>query len=355
MPQQPGHFLRIKELAPTSAIRSSAEYDAAAALMKLEDWTYASKVLEEFRESHPEHELGAEATKQLAFIYREDGQTERSALEHERIAEEADDPDLAREALLTAGALYDEANVLLDAVRVYESYVVQYPRPLDFAVETRNRLAEIFKADGNLTDYYDELRAIISLDDEAGADRTDRSRYLAALAALELAELTWERFASIELRQPFEQSLASKQQRMDESMAAFEGLVAYEVAEVTAAATYYIAEIYYNFSQALLDSERPDGLTAAEGAEYEMVIEEEAYPFEEQAIEVHEMNFQLLAGGVFNPWVQDSLDKLAVLMPGRYAKNEISDGLVRAIDTYAYRTPAAPVEGPPEVTAAVSE
>ena len=71
------HFLRIKELAPTSSIRSGAEYDAAMALMKLEDWAHASGVLEEFRVSHPEHELGAEATKQLAHIYREDGQTER--------------------------------------------------------------------------------------------------------------------------------------------------------------------------------------------------------------------------------------------------------------------------------------
>ena len=350
-----GHFLRIKELAPTSAIRSSAEYDAAAALMKLEDWTYASSVLEEFRESHPEHELGSEATKQLAFIYREDGQTERSALEHERIAMESEDPELAREALLTAGELYDEANVIVEAVRVYEAYADQYPRPLDYAIETRHRLSEIFEADMDYPRYYQELRAIIALDDEAGPDRTDRSRYLAAIAALELAELTWERFVGLELNQPFEQSLANKQQRMDESMAAFEALVNYEVAEVTAAATYYIAEIYYNFSQSLINSERPAGLSAAEKVDYEMVIEEEAYPFEEQAIEVHEMNFEMLAGGVFNPWVQNSLDKLTELMPGRYAKNEISDGLVRSIDSYAYRMPAAPAEDQPAVTAAVGE
>jgi hypothetical protein len=46
--------------------------------------------------------------------------------------------------------------------------------------------------------------------------------------------------------------------------------------------------------------------------------------------------------GVYNPWVQKSLDKLAVLMPGRYAKNEISGGFVGSIDQYAYRMPIAP-------------
>ena len=336
------HFLRIKQLAPTSDIRSVAEYDAAAALMKLEDWTMASDVLEEFRTSHPEHDLNAEATKQLAYIYREDGQTKRSAAEHERIAAEATDPLLAREALLTAAELYDEVNVLDDAVRVYEQYVTEYPQPLDLAMEARNRLSEIFKADSDYERYYAQLNDIIDADREAGADRTDRSRYLAAKAALVLAEQSYKRFADLELVQPFEESLAEKQLRMDVALASFEALVDYEVAEVTAAATFYLAEIYYRFSVALLESERPDGLTDAEKVDYEMVIEEEAYPFEERAISVHEENFELLSVGIYNPWVQKSLDKLAVLMPGRYAKNEISGGFVGSIDRYAYRMPIAP-------------
>ena len=120
------------------------------------------------------------------------------------------------------------------------------------------------------------------------------------------------------------------------------GLVSYEVAEVTAAATYYIAQVYLNFSASLLDSERPAGLSTAEMNSYELVIEEEAYPFEEQAIEIHEENFELLAAGVYNPWVQKSLDELAGLMPGRYAKSESSEGFVGTVEVYAYRMPVAP-------------
>ncbi|MBT8441787.1 MAG: tetratricopeptide repeat protein [Gammaproteobacteria bacterium] len=340
------HFLRVKTLAPTSDIRTAAEYDAAAALMKLEDWSMASGVLEDFRADHPEHELNTEATKQLAFIYREDGQTERSAAEHERIAAEATDPELSREALLTAAELYDEVDAIADATRVYEQYVTEYPRPLDIALETRARLAEIFKAELEFERYHAELNAIVSADRDAGDDRTDRSRYLASGAALVLAEQTYGQFVEQRLIQPFEDSLAEKQRRMDTAMAAFENLVAYEVAEVTAAATYYIAEIYVDFSAALLESERPAGLSAAEKVDYELVLEEEAFPFEEQAIEVHENNFELLAAGVFNPWVQKSIDKLAVLMPGRYAKTEMSSGFVGAIQAYVYRMPIAPMIGP---------
>jgi TolA-binding protein len=336
------HFLRIKTLAPTSSIRSAAEYDAAAALVKLEDWGMASDVLEEFRTSHPDHDLNTDATKQLAYIYREDGQTSRSAAEHERIAAEATDPELSREALLTAAELYDEVKVLDDAIRVYESYVDAYPRPLDIAMETRDRLAEIYHEQMDYQKYFDTLNEIVEEDRNSGSDRTDRSRFLASRAALVLAGRRYEQFARLELKQPFEESLALKQQSMDETLEVLEGLVSYEVAEVTAAATYYIAQVYMNFSVSLVESERPEGLSEDELISYELVIEEEAYPFEEQAITVHEENFELLATGIYNPWVQKSLDRLADLMPGRYAKDETSEGFVGAIELYAYRMPVAP-------------
>jgi len=339
------HFLRIKELAPTSKIRTGAEYDAAAALMRLEDWSMAADVLEEFRTSHPEHELHNDATKQLAHIYREDGQLVRSAAEHERISLESDDIELSREALLTAGDLYYEADAITDAVRVYEQYVRDYPRPVDYVVETQKRLADIFKQQSDYGRYYETLTAMINFDRDAGPDRTDRSRFLAAGAALILAQQQYEQFATIELVQPFEASLAEKQARMDTTLAAFEELVSYEVAEVTAAATFFIAETYRDFSASLMQSERPVGLSAAEAEDYELVIEEEAWPFEERAIEVHEANFELLAAGVYNSWVQKSLDELAIMMPGRYAKNESSEGFLGSIDMFAYRMPVAPEPG----------
>lgn len=358
------HFLRIKAVAPTSSIRSAAEYDAGAALMRLEDWTAAASVLEEFRSTDPDHELSTEATKQLAHVYREAGQIARSAAEHERIAAETDDLVLSREALLTAGELYDEAVELDEAVRVYERYVEEFPRPIDLAMETRSRLADIFKERIDYSRYHEQLRMMVEVDRDAGDDRTDRTRYLASGAALVLAEQTFESFAGLELVQPFEESLAEKQARMDRTLGELEALVGYEVADITAAATFYIAQVYDEFSRALLESERPEGLSEAEKFDYEMVIEEEAYPFEEQAIDVHTKNHELLASGIYNPWVQKSLNRLAILMPGRYAKNESSEGFVNSISYYAYRMPNAPDpvvddvtddSSPPEATASVPE
>jgi cellulose synthase operon protein C len=338
------HFLRIRQAAPASEIRQSAEYDAAMALVKLEDWNASAAVLEDFRAAFPDHELHKEATRQLANIYHESGDKERSAAEYERMAAETQDPETQRQALLVAAELYEEARSMDNALRVYASYAAEFPMPLEVALEARSKVAGILKTQGQTRDYYDELQRIVQLDADGGASRTDRSKYLASKAALVLAGRLFDDFEKRELEQPFEESLAVKQRLMDDALAAFQGLVQYEVAEVTAAATWYIAEVYLEFSRSLLESERPAGLSAADLSAYEMVLEEEAYPFEDRAIEVHEENFELLTVGVSNEWVRKSLDKLAVLVPGRYAKQEISTGFLGSIDSYAYRIPAAPAE-----------
>jgi hypothetical protein len=46
-----------------------------------------------------------------------------------------------------------------------------------------------------------------------------------------------------------------------------------------------------------------------------------------------------MAAGIYNPWIEKSLDELAILVPGRYAKFEASSGLIASLDGYAYRIP----------------
>ena len=145
------------------------------------------------------------------------------------------------------------------------------------------------------------------------------------------------------LLQPFEVSLNEKQERLDVVIEAMGQLVSYEIGDVTAAATYYMAETYFNFNRSLSESERPLDLEPAMLAEYELALEDEAFPFEEKAIDLHEENLELLQAGVFNAWTEKSLGKLAELVPRRYAKNEMSSGFLGTIDIYVYRSPVSEV------------
>lgn len=347
------HFLRIRTAAPSSAIRPSAEYDAGAALLRLEDWTGAVTVLDAFRTSFPQHELRGEADKQIANAYRQNGELSRAAGEYDRIASRSDDPTLRREALLTAGDLYEQSKARERALDAYIRYVKEFPRPVEPAIETRFKIAEAYKASKDEAAYHRELKEIVRVDATAGAERTGRTKTLAARSALVLAEQVFTSFVTVRLQQPFEKSLKQKQQRMDDTIEAMGDLVDYEIADVTAAATYYMAETYFDFSRSLIESERPKDLKPAELREFEEALDEEAFPFEEKAINVHEKNVEMLRAGFFNSWTEKSLGRLAQLMPGRYAKPEASNGFLGALDSYVYRTPASliPPPAPPEETA----
>jgi hypothetical protein len=102
-----------------------------------------------------------------------------------------------------------------------------------------------------------------------------------------------------------------------------------------------MAETYFDFSRALKESERPTDLKAADLAKFEADLEEAAFPFEEKAIKVHEKNMEMLHAGVFNAWTEKSLGRLAEMVPGRYAKSELSSGFIGAVDRYVYRSPLA--------------
>jgi tetratricopeptide (TPR) repeat protein len=340
------HFLRIRSAAPTSTIRAAAEYDAGAALIRLQDWTAAADVLEAFRSAYPEHTLQPEATKQIAHAYRQSGQLSRAAGEYERIAFQSGDPALRSEALLVAGDLYEQSNARDRALDVYKRYVDQFPRPVEMALETRFKIAEIHKAANDDSLYRKALADIVSIDGEAGPERTGRTRTLAARSALVLSERLYQEFAVVTLRQPFEASLQEKRQRMGAAIEAMDRLVEYEIADVTAAATFYVAETYFDFSRALAESERPTDLPPEDLPAYEEALEEEAFPFEEKAIDTHEKNLEMMQAGVVNAWTEKSLGRLAVMVPGRYAKLELSSGLPGAIDSYVYRSPASQAASP---------
>jgi len=325
------HFLRIARVTPTAKIRPTAEYDAAASLMTLKDWTAAAGVLVDFRRRYPDNKLQPEITKKLAIVYKENGKLASAAAEFERIETETGDDALKREALTQSAELYEKAEKLQDAVRVYRKYVSAFPSPAEDAIEMRQKIADIYLKTDDNKKYIAELKAIVNADSNAGQQRTDRTRYLAANAALVLAEPVLNAFYDVRLVKPFKKNLTEKKRRMKTAIDKYNKLVDYEVSEVTSAATYQLAEIYYHFSRALMESERPDNLSDLELEQYDLVLEEQAYPFEEKAIDVHEKNIELLSIGIYNKWVDKSIAKLAVLMPARYAKSEQENTFVDSL------------------------
>jgi len=325
------HFLRVASMTPTASIVPIARYDAAADLMVLEDWPRAVEVLEAFRRDYPQHEFSADVTAKLAVAYLNSGNGVLAAREFERIADGDDADDVKREALWQAATLYRGAGQLGRATIALGHFVERYPRPAPVAVEALQQLVEISEQTGDYPARLGWLQAIVTADASAGDERNDRTRYLAAHAALELAIPARDAFAAVRLVVPLQESLALKKERMESALAAFGRAADYGVVDVTTAATFEIAELYHGLSRDLFDSERPPDLSALELDQYEILLEEQAFPFEEQAIELHELNAARTAEGIYDEYVRKSLGELAELLPVRYAKSEQGEPYVAAL------------------------
>jgi tetratricopeptide (TPR) repeat protein len=325
-------FLRVSALAPDSKVRANADFDAAALLITQKQWDRAIVVLEGFRRNFPQSPLQPEVTRNLAVAYSESNHPAQAAVEFEQIAASPkESPDVQREATLQAADLYDKAGNTQKSRVMLESFVKHFPQPLNPAMEARNRLSLIAAKSGDVAARDAWLRDIVAADRAAGAARTDRSRALAAKATLALAAPAREQFKSIKLVAPLKKSLAEKRKAMEAALKGYEQAADYQVAEVTTAATYESAELYRQLGKDLMSSERPKNLKKDELEQYDVLLEEQAFPFEEKAIKLHEVNAARAKEGTYDEWVQKSFAALAQLNPGRYGKVEISEQLVESI------------------------
>ncbi|MFG6489227.1 tol-pal system YbgF family protein [Roseateles sp. BYS78W] len=336
-----GHFMRVGSVAADSPVRATAQYDAAAVLIGLKDWDAAAATLEDFRTRFPKHTLQGEVSNKLAFVYTEKGNWAQAAGEYERLAGTQPDAKLARAGLWQSLQLREKAagktpETMTPAARAmlvqaYERYLKQYPQPLEPAVEARYRLAVLARADGSAARELASMKDVFQADQAGGAARTPRTQFLGAMAALSLAQPAVEAYRKVQLVEPLAKQLKAKKARMEEALKAYAVAADYGVADVVTAASYHTAALYQDFGKALLDSQRPKKLSKLELEQYNVMLEEQAYPFEEKATELHELNARRTTQGIYDEWVRKSFAALRELRPVRYGKDERSEGGVDAI------------------------
>lgn len=400
-----GHFERVAALgastggllATTSAVRASAQFDVAAALIQLKDWPRAATALENFRREQPGHPLQAEVVPRLALAYLEQKRHSLAAAEFEKVSAASTDAELARGALWQAAELHEKAAreapppapavaaatparkpaarapapapkrntraapaapvepalagstpLLTTALKAYENYLQRHPLPLETAVEARWRIAELLRADKQPERALAWQRRVQEADANAGEARTARTRTLGGQATLALAEPVRAAYQQVALVEPLAQQLKLKKARLEETLRAYAAASEVGIAEVTTAATFHTASVYQDFGKAMLDSARPRKLKKDELEQYNVMLEEQAFPFEEKAIELYETNARRTTQGLYDRWVQASLAALAKLKPVRYGKSERSDPAVPAAlqtDLPAVQAALAPLQG----------
>ena len=313
-------FMRVAQVAPDSAIRVNAQYDAATQYLDSSQWQQAISTLTDFRSRFPNNALSAGVAMKLAVAYQQNGQPAAAAAELTRVADQDGDTATRREALYSAAELYRKAGDSNSAIDRYQQYVKTYPLPFAPAMEARYQLSEQYKQTGAVAARRSWLQQIIEADASAGSARSDRSRFLAAQAQDELADELYRNFVAVRLTLPLKDSLKKKKAALEDALAAYNRCSDYGIQQFATKATYRIGEIYSTLSDDLIKSERPKDLSDLEKEQYEVLLEEQADPFVAKAIAVHEGNAQRSWKGIYDEWVQKSVAALQQLLPARYKK-----------------------------------
>ncbi len=315
-------LLRITQVTPNTDIAIKAQYDAGLYLMEEEKWQQAENVYSDFRRKYPKHELTATLPAKMVVIYQGEQKWQQAADELNLMASSSSDPEVKRQSVYMAAELYEKSGKRDMAIEQYRRYASDYPRPLANALEAQFKLTELYKAAGDSAKRNYWLQQIVATNKAAGSAKTDRSVYLAASAQTELSEASYDKYLRIKLTLPIKTSLKAKRAAMEQALKEQEQILNYGVAEFTTQASYKIGEIYAQLGKDLLDSQRPKGLDELALEQYELLLEEQADPFQEKAIEIHQANAQRAWKGTYGPWVKRSFEALAKLVPARYNKQE---------------------------------
>lgn len=316
-----GHFTRIVQIAPKSKLASTGLYDAIALAMTREYWTQAVAYIEQFQANFPKHSLSNDVSKKLSVAYLKSDQKGKAAREFERIAQLEKNKDVRMAALWQAAELYEAKDNTSSAIRAYRDYAHTYTQPYAQNLEAMYKLSALYVKTREPQKRYFWQAKIRRTDKRANKrDKTDRTNFIAASTILDLAQQQHRAFNKHKLVEPLAANLKKKKEAMQESVKLFGLASSYGIENFSTEATFSIGDIYRDFSVALLDSERPSNLNDEELEQYEILLEDQAFPFEEKAIEFYETNIARVKDGTYDQWLEKSFASLQALFPVRYTR-----------------------------------
>ena len=314
--QAVGHFRRVEQVLPGSEIAIRARYDAANTLLKASKWSAAVVDLKAFRADHPQHELAAGIREKLVYAWIQLGDLNQAASELRTAADHSASPWPLR---LRAAELLNDAGNVAERNTLYRDYLATSPKAGDGSEHERLQTFRYRLIETD--DDPDNWREALVRSELGSAWHSADTLKWASRSSLVLGARAAAVFASISLSQPLEQSLNRKQKALESARQRFLDAEALGGDRVLSESLFRRAELYRVLARDLMASAVPANLNELEAMQYQMLLEEEAYPFEERAIQLHTENHQRISSEGYDAWIGRSLGVLAELHPGRYERS----------------------------------
>jgi tetratricopeptide (TPR) repeat protein len=316
-------LLKIKQLTPDSTIRATAQYDAAALLIEAKRWPEAIVELEELKANYGDHSLAVEFPRKLAFAYEKSLNWAQAALAYDYLVDNDPDQKVKQEALFLSASMYNnDENIRVSSLR-YEQYVNNYSQPFDNRMEALYHLALNHEKLNEVQKQNQWLQEIVNSDSKAGSSRTERSQWLSAWANMKYGDYYVGQFKQVVLTVPIVESIPEKQKWLENALTRYQSAANFEIFEFVTMSSFKIGALYRQFANDLRQAPAPSGLSAEDKKVYASIIEEQALPLDQLAIEIQQANIDRAWQGQFDEWIGKSFSEMKVLMPDRFDKPEL--------------------------------
>ncbi|MBI3187612.1 MAG: tetratricopeptide repeat protein [Gammaproteobacteria bacterium] len=323
------HYARISDVAAQSEIAPTALYNAVALATANNLWQDAIVYIKKFQSLYPDNQYSQDVTRKLSLAYLNSNQGIEAAREFEKISQLDNNAEVRMAALWQAAELYEEKKDYASAIRSYTEYANTFKTPYPQNMESMFKLTTLYASANNQK--MSEKWADTIAKTDASTSKTlknDRTRFISSSASLALAQASQSEYESYKLVEPLDYNLKMKKTAMLKSVNFYGQASQYGISEIVTQSTYSIARIYGDFSKALLNSERPKKLNAEELEQYQILLEDQAFPFEEKAIEFYETNLARVKDGIYTDWIKQSHAKLKELFPARYNREAKMDAYI---------------------------
>ena len=315
-------YLKVVDSVPEASIVPQALFDASVQQITASAWSAAIATLSHFQESFPKHDYNHAVTEKLIYAYTENQDWVPAADKLIELAAMTQDKNQSGQAYFQAAEFYQKSGFDYESISLYGDFISRYPMDFSLNIEAFDRIIDYYESqEKGGTKSLLWSQGLVDYENARDSERTARSAELAAKASYNLALPHVAAFKHSKLILPLKKSLKVKNMLLKKATKELELVASYHIASWQAAATHEIGSLYRTLAKDLLSSERPDSLNTLQLEQYDILLEEQAYPFEEQAMDIFALNTARAALGHFDEWVKLSFEVLAQMNPSEYQRN----------------------------------
>jgi hypothetical protein len=313
-------FEEIHRRFPDSDVAQVSLYNAGKLYRSIGLERKATILFETLAATYTDSEFASEALQMSVLILEALGDPIRAADDSMILAARSHGEERAA-ALLKAAELYDAGNAPGRAASSRSAYTEEFPEPLD------ELSRQLFWLGGDLEAIGDWDGALAVYTRNVALQRKDPSNHVltafAARSRLRIAERSFTLYKSYHIAPPVDETVVRKREMLQDVIREFVAAGNYRTADVITASNFFIGRALELFKEDILSSPYPENLTVAEQEEYELLLQEMAFPFETKALDAYRVNIQRSVKlELLDQWIEKTFERMAELAPWSYLRSE---------------------------------